>query len=191
MYNGYRNWIVYPHNRRWIGSNRTICTLFCVLLIVACFAWGGADLSCNAHHCNWNAHSLRMLWPSEWRRWITSTASISLKKYKRRFICSIQIVRATHRLWTLQLEWCTRTGLPLVKTCIHTTIWCSVDNRALAVSRELLTWSCFVTSIQLKLSLSGVQIMFYHSNYYFPGLHLCKIKLILSELLACGHHADL
>ncbi len=25
-------------------------------------------------HCNWNAHSLKMLRPSEWRRWITSTA---------------------------------------------------------------------------------------------------------------------
>ncbi len=28
------------------------------------------------HHCNWNVHSLRMLRPAEWRRWIISTASI-------------------------------------------------------------------------------------------------------------------
>ncbi len=31
-------------------------------------------------HCDWDAHGLRNHRPSDWRRWITSIASISVKK---------------------------------------------------------------------------------------------------------------
>ena len=64
----------------------------------------GFSAAIDKSKCNLNAHSLRMLRPSEWRRWITSIASISLKN--RRGYSSAPIIIGSVSLWNRYIQIC-------------------------------------------------------------------------------------
>ncbi len=58
----------------WPGAlSRTVSAL-CMFITCSCFHPG------QGIHCDWKAHGLRNHRPADWRRWITSIASILVKK---------------------------------------------------------------------------------------------------------------